>query len=111
VENTRLLDNALRKAAAVWITTDQDPRLVWALWRDGAVWVAVGEHEQQVPGLTDGAACTVTLRSPTTHSRLADIPATAHLVTPEKEVTDALAAARLNASPRWTEVYRLDPDS
>ncbi|MFC0433511.1 hypothetical protein [Kutzneria buriramensis] len=108
---TRLLDNALRKAAAVWITVDDRPRLVWALWRDGALWVAVGGDEQQVPGLGDGVTCTITVRSPTTHSHLADVPATASLVEPEKEVTDALRAARLNAEPLWTEVYRLDPDS
>lgn len=108
---TRLLDNALRKAAAVWITVDGRPRLVWALWRDGALWVAVGGSEQQVPGLRDGVTCTITVRSPTTHSHLADVPATAHLVVPEKDVTDALRAARLNTEPAWTEVYRVDPDS
>jgi hypothetical protein len=111
VEITRLLDNALKKAAAVWITVDGRPRLVWALWRDGALWVAVGDDEQRVPGLRDGVTCVITVRSPTTHSHLADVPATARLVTPEKEVTDALRAARLNAEPRWTEVYRLDPDT
>jgi len=111
VEITRLLDNALRKAAAVWITVDGRPRLVWALWRDGALWVAVGGGEQQVPGLRDGVTCTITVRSPTTHSHLADVPAAVRLVEPEKDVTDALRAARLNAEPAWTEVYRLDPDT
>jgi hypothetical protein len=109
VEITRLLDNALKKAAAVWIAVDGRPRLVWALWRDGALWVAVGD-EQQVPGLRDGVTCTITVRSPTTHSHLADVRATAAQVEPEKDVTDALRAARLNAEPAWTEVYRLDPD-
>ena len=111
MEITRLLDNALRKAAAVWITAGGRPRLVWALWRDGALWVAVGGDEQQVSGLRDGVTCTITVRSPTTHSHLADVSATATLVQPEKEVTDALRAARLNAEPAWTEVYRLDPDT
>ena len=109
MEITRLLDNALKKAAAVWITVDGRPRLVWALWRDGALWVAVGD-DQQVPGLRDGVTCTITVRSPTTHSHLADVRATAALVEPEKGVTDALRAARLNGEPAWTEVYRLDPD-
>lgn len=104
-----MLDNALRKAAAVWIRPDgHEPRLVWALWRDGAVLVAVGGTEQTVPGLADGVACTVTVRSPTTHSHLVDAPATARLVEPDDESVTALRAARLNGRPGWHSVYRLE---
>ncbi|HEY8374784.1 MAG TPA: hypothetical protein VIL00_18795 [Pseudonocardiaceae bacterium] len=110
---SRVLDAALRKAAAVWVRAggsgaDHPARLVWALWRDGAVLVAVGPDEQQVPGLADGVDCVVTVRSPSTHSHLIDVPARAHRVEPDEETTAALAAARLNAPPRWTEVYRLE---
>ncbi|GGM42771.1 hypothetical protein GCM10012275_12130 [Longimycelium tulufanense] len=105
-----MLDAALRKAGAVWVVVDEHPaRLVWTVWRAGALWVAVGPDEQEVPGLSDGVRCQVTLRSPTTHSHLLDVPAVAHRVEPDEETMAALAAARLNASPRWAEVYRLDP--
>jgi hypothetical protein len=110
VEIARVLDAALRKAAAVWVTPQDHPaRLVWALWRDGAVWLAVGPQEQQVPGLADGVRVTVTVRSPSTHSHLADVSAVAHAVEPDEAISAALAAARLNAPPRWNAVYRIDP--
>jgi hypothetical protein len=109
VEIAQVLDNALRKAAAVWIRPDgHGPRLVWALWRGGAVLVAVGGGEQEVPGLADGVPCTVTVRSPTTHSHLVDVPATARLVVPDDDTAAALRSARLNARPGWAEVYRLE---
>ena len=104
-----MLDNALRKAAAVWIRPDgHEPRLVWALWRDGALLVAVGGTEQQAPGLADGVTCTVTVRSPTTHSHLVDARATAHRTEPDGDAAAALKAARLNARPQWAAVYRLE---
>jgi hypothetical protein len=105
----QVLDNALRKAAAIWVgPAGHEPRLVWALWREGAVLVAVGGSEQVVPGLADGVACTVTVRSPTTHSHLVDVPATARSVEPDDETAAALRAARLNRTPRWESVYRLE---
>ncbi|MFD7652554.1 hypothetical protein ACFV4N_01075 [Actinosynnema sp. NPDC059797] len=109
MEISQVLDNALRKAAAVWIRPDgHAPRLVWALWRDGAVLVAVGGAEQTVPGLADGVGCTVTVRSPTTHSHLVDVAATARLVVPDDDTAAALRAARLNTRPDWADVYRLE---
>ena len=78
-----ILDAALRKAAAVWITSPgHEPRLVHAHWRDDALWVITGGTEQQVPGLAEGAQVTVTVRSPSTHSHLIDATATAHLTEP-----------------------------
>ncbi|MBB5807745.1 hypothetical protein F4560_007513 [Saccharothrix ecbatanensis] len=109
MEIEQVLDNALRKAAAIWVEpSGHEPRLVWALWRDGAVLVAVGGTEQVVPGLADGVACTVTVRSPTTHSHLVDAPATAHLAEPDDDTAKALKAARLNTRPEWESVYRLE---
>ncbi|WP_367132198.1 hypothetical protein [Saccharothrix sp. HUAS TT1] len=109
MEIEQVLDNALRKAAAIWVApAGHGPRLVWALWRDGAVLVAVGGAEQPVPGLADGVACTVTVRSPTTHSHLLDAPATARLVEPDDAVAAALRAARLNGGSEWESVYRLE---
>lgn len=109
MEISQVLDAALRKAAAIWITVpERRPRLVWALWRDGAVWVAVG-GEQDVPGLTDGVECSVTLRSPTTHSHLLDFATTARLAEPDDDIATALDAVRLNGTARWTSVYRMEP--
>lgn len=103
-----MMDAALRKAAALWVAVPgRRGRLVWALWRDGSVWVAVG-GDQEVPGLTDDQAVTITVRSPTTHSFLLETPATAHLVEPDEDTAAALRAARLNGPAAWTEVYRLD---
>ncbi|MEU7528835.1 hypothetical protein AB0A74_24095 [Saccharothrix sp. NPDC042600] len=109
MEITRVLDNALRKAAAVWVAPDGHPaRLVWALWRDESVLVAVGGTEQEVPGLADGVACVLTVRSPSTHSHLVDVPVTARLVAVDDETAAALRAARLNTTPAWESVYRLE---
>jgi hypothetical protein len=102
------LDAALRKAAALWVAVPgRRGRLVWALWRDGSAWVAVG-GDQEIPGLTDGHSVTITVRSPTTHSFLLETPATANLVEPDEGTVAALRAARLNGRATWTEVYRLD---
>ncbi|MCE6994568.1 hypothetical protein LZG04_07060 [Saccharothrix sp. S26] len=109
MEIAQVLDNALRKAAAVWIRPDgHEPRLVWALWRDGTLLVAVGGTEQEVPGLVDGVACTVTVRSPTTHSHLVDARATARRTDLDDDARAALTAARLNGRPEWADVYRLE---
>jgi hypothetical protein len=109
VEIAQVLDAALRKAAAVWITVPgEKPRLVWALWRQNAVWLVVGGTEQTVPGLSDGVACTLTVRSPSTHSHLLDAPVVAHLETPDDETALALRTARLNTKPEWESVYRLE---
>ncbi len=104
-----MLDNALRKAAAVWVAPAGHPaRLVWALWRDDAVLIAVGGTEQHVPGLSDNLTCVLTVRSPTTHSHLVDTPVTARLITPDDDTAAALRSARLNTTPRWESVYRLE---
>ncbi|SDG75868.1 hypothetical protein SAMN05216553_11175 [Lentzea fradiae] len=105
---TRVLDAALRKAAAVWITSPgHEPRLVHAHWRDDALWVMSGGTEPEVP-LGDGAQVTVTVRSPSTHSHLVDAPATAHLTEPDEDTAQALRTARLNTTPEWESVYRLE---
>ncbi|MEU5693697.1 hypothetical protein [Actinosynnema sp. NPDC020468] len=107
MEIAQVLDNALRKAAAVWVRPEgHEARLVWALWRDGALLVAVGGTEQRVPGLVDGVACAITVRSPTTHSRLVEVTATARLHSPDEDTAHALRAARLNTTPVWESVYR-----
>ncbi|MFJ8963484.1 hypothetical protein ACIRG5_29265 [Lentzea sp. NPDC102401] len=109
MEITRVLDAALRKAAAVWITSPgHEPRLVHAHWRADALWIISGGTEPEVPGLTDGAEVTVTVRSPSTHSHLIDASAVAHLTEPDGETALALKTARLNTTPEWDAVYRLE---
>ncbi|QUF07973.1 hypothetical protein KCV87_16565 [Actinosynnema pretiosum subsp. pretiosum] len=104
-----MLDNALRKAAAIWVAPEGHPaKLVWALWRDGAALVVTGGTEQRVDGLADGVACTVTVRSPSTHSHLLTATATARLVTPDEDTALALRTARLNADPEWESAHRLE---
>src|SRR5690349_2319386 len=101
---TRILDAALRKAAAVWITSPgREPRLVHAHWRDDALWVVSGGTEPEAP-LSDGARVTVTVRSPSTHSHLVDARATARLTVPDDETAQALRTARLNTRPEWAAV-------
>jgi hypothetical protein len=108
VEITRILDAALRKAAAVWITSPgHEPRLVHAHWRDDALWVITGGTEQKLPP-TDGEQVTVTVRSPSTHSHLIDAQAVARLTEPDDETAQALKTARLNTEPEWEAVYRLE---
>ncbi|MET9232526.1 hypothetical protein [Lentzea sp. NPDC003310] len=108
MEITRILDAALRKAAAVWITSPgHEPRLVHAHWRADALWVISGGTEPVAP-LSDGAQVTVTVRSPSTHSHLVDAPAVAHLTEPDDETAQALKTARLNTKPEWDAVYRLE---
>ncbi|MET8761175.1 hypothetical protein [Lentzea sp. NPDC004782] len=109
MEITRILDAALRKAAAVWITSPgHEPRLVHAHWRDDALWVITGGTEQEVPGLAEGAEVTVTVRSPSTHSHLIDAQAVARLTEPDEETAQALKTARLNTKPEWEAVYCLE---
>ena len=108
MEITRILDAALRKAAAVWITSPgHEPRLVHAHWRDDALWVISGGTEQKL-SLADGEQVTVTVRSPSTHSHLIDAQAVAHLTEPDEETVQALKTARLNTKPEWEAVYRLE---
>ncbi|WP_434450571.1 hypothetical protein [Lentzea sp. E54] len=108
MEITRVLDAALRKAAAVWITSPgHEPRLVHAHWRADALWVISGGTEPEAP-LSDGAQVTVTVRSPSTHSHLIDAQAVAHLTEPDDETAQALRTARLNTKPAWEAVYRLE---
>ncbi|KAA2264108.1 hypothetical protein F0L68_08715 [Solihabitans fulvus] len=102
------MDTALRKAAAVWVAVPgQRARLAWTAWRGGVLWLAAGS-DQDVPGLTDGVSCTVTLRSPTTHSHLLDVAVTARLTEPDEETATALRGARLNGVAVLDAVYRLE---
>ncbi|WP_235921744.1 hypothetical protein [Lentzea tibetensis] len=109
MEISQVLDAALRKAAAIWVAVPgHPPKLVWALWRQNTIWLAVGGTEQEVPGLADGVAVRVTVRSPSTHSHLLETPATARLTEPDEETALALRTARLNTTPQWESVYRLE---
>lgn len=107
------LDAALRKATAVWVRPAGHPaRLVWAVWSTrgamaGSLLIACGGTEQHVPGLADGGPVEVVVARPGTRSALATIATTALRLEPDAATTATLAAARRNATPGWTQVYRL----
>lgn len=107
------LDGALRKAAAVWVQPRWHPtRLVWALWPSrgpyaGSLLVATGGTEQQVAGLVDDAQVSVVIAAAGSRSRLGHVVCTAQRIDPDEATSTALAMARRNAAPDWTQVYRL----
>lgn len=105
-----MLTRALRKAAAVWVAPEgHAPRLTWTVWRGGALWIATGGSEPDLPGLADGVTCTVTVRSPTTHSHLVEFTARGHETDPDADTRAAMRAARRNGPDAWDRVHRLDP--
>ena len=104
----------------MWVTTPGHPaRLVWALWSGrgplaGSLLVAVGGADQDVPGLVDGAAVTVTVAEPGTRTALGTVACTARgLLGDERATADGLLLAarrgdsRPGEGPRWTDVLAL----
>jgi hypothetical protein len=93
------------------------------VWHEGAAWVVGdGPGEQPLPGLTDGAAAEVTVRSKDKGGRLVSWAAKAVELAPGSEAWDAAVAElkgkRLNATDgeampeRWARecrVLRLEP--
>ena len=110
MEITRILDAALRKAAAVWITSPgHEPRLVHAHWRDDALWVITGGTEQEVPGLSRRSRRSPSPSAPPARTRTSSTPRPSRELTePDDETTQALKTARLNTKPEWDAVYRLE---
>lgn len=117
-----LVAEATRRSGVVWVSPDgTDPRLVWHLWHDGALYLVGGGDEQELPPLADRAV--VVVRSKASSSdRVVEWQADVAPVLPGTplwdEVVPLLAAQRLNAaSPaalpeRWARsatVLRLTP--
>ena len=114
-----LVDEAMKKAAIVWLGRSGQP--VWCLWLDGALYVVHGPGEQPAPALAEPAV-EVTVRGD--HGgRILTWPASVERVEPGTgqwdRVVPQLAGKRLNASgttehtvARWAAectVSRLTP--
>ena len=117
-----LIAEATRRSGVVWVSPDgTQPRLVWHLWHDDALYLVGGGDEQELPPLQDRAV--VVVRSKASQSdRVAEWSADVEPVRPGTplwdEVVPRLAAERLNAAKaaelaaRWAEdatVLRLSP--
>lgn len=117
-----LVAEATRRSGVVWVSPDgAQPRLVWHLWHDDALFLVGGGDEQELPPLGDTAV--VVVRSKASQSdRVVEWRADVDAVLPGTplwdEVVPLLAAERLNAASttdlpdRWAQastVLRLSP--
>ncbi|MEV5004425.1 hypothetical protein ACIQFZ_02060 [Streptomyces sp. NPDC093064] len=127
--NTELLDQALveeatKKSGLIWVKGPGVPaRALWHVWHEGAACVVGdGPGEQPLPGLADGAAAEVTVRSKDKGGRLVTWAARVVEIAPDtprwQEVVAELKGKRLNApdgeamTARWARecrVLRLEP--
>jgi hypothetical protein len=126
---TELLDQALveeatKKSGLIWVKGPGVPaRALWHVWHEGAACVVGdGPGEQPLPGLADGGAAEVTVRSKDKGGRLVSWTAKVVELTPGSEQWEATVAElkgkRLNAPDgeampeRWRRecrVLRLEP--
>ncbi len=119
-----LVEEATKKSGLVWVRGPGVPaRALWHAWHEGAACVVGdGPGEQPLPGLADGAAAEVTVRSKDKGGRLVTWAAKVVEVAPGTEAWDAAVAElkgkRLNApdgeamTGRWARecrVLRLEP--
>src|SRR5256885_13572455 len=100
-----LVEEAMKKAAIVWLSTGGRPYPVWCLWVDDALYLVSGPGEQPAPGLAEAASALVTARGD--HGgRVLTWPAEVTRVAPDGELWPAvvpqLAGKRLHA-PRTPE--------
>ncbi|TXS56777.1 hypothetical protein [Streptomyces sp. t39] len=118
-----LVEEATKKSGLVWVRGDGPARALWHVWHEGAAHVVGdGPGEQPLPGLTDGGAAEVTVRSKDKGGRLVVWTASVRQLTPGSPEWDAavgeLKGKRLNApdaermTERWARecrVLRLEP--
>ncbi|MBO1337050.1 hypothetical protein [Streptomyces sp. VRA16 Mangrove soil] len=118
-----LVEEATKKSGLIWVRGTGVERALWHVWHEGAAHVVGdGPGEQPLPGLTDGGAATVTVRSKDKGGRLVGWQAKVVELTPGGEAWEAavgeLKGKRLNApdaetmTERWARecrVLRLEP--
>jgi hypothetical protein len=119
-----LVEEATKKSGLIWVAGPGVPaRALWHVWHEGAACViGDGPGEQPLPGLADGGAAEVTVRSKDKGGRLVSWPAKVVELAPGSEVWAATVAElkgkRLNAPDgeampdRWARecrVLRLEP--
>ena len=117
-ELTALVEEATKKSGLVWV----NGRALWHAWTEGAMVVVGGPGEQPLPGLADGGAAEVTVRSKDKGGRLVSWRAAVALLAPDSAAWRAAAAElkgkRLNSphgeavTEHWARecsVFRLTP--
>ncbi|MFF2507321.1 hypothetical protein ACFVTY_28675 [Streptomyces sp. NPDC058067] len=119
-----LVEEATKKSGLIWVRGAVGPeRALWHVWHEGAAHlVGDGPGEQPLPGLTDGGAATVTVRSKDKGGRIVGWTATVAELAPHSDAWEAAVAElkgkRLNAPDgeampeRWAtecRVLRLEP--
>ncbi|MGW4387207.1 hypothetical protein [Streptomyces sp. NPDC004685] len=119
-----LVEEATKKSGLIWVRGALGTeRALWHVWHEGAAnLVGDGPGEQPLPGLTDGGAATVTVRSKDKGGRLVGWTARVVELAPHSEGWEAAVAElkgkRLNAPDgeampeRWAHecrVLRLEP--
>lgn len=119
-----LVEEATKKSGLIWVQGPGVPaRALWHAWHEGAACVVGdGPGEQPLPGLADGAAAEVTVRSKDKGGRLVTWAARVVELASGSEAWDATVAElkgkRLNApdgeamTDRWARecrVLRLEP--
>ncbi|GAA1805267.1 hypothetical protein HC028_03620 [Planosporangium flavigriseum] len=124
MERVPLVDEAMKKAAVVWLTVpDIGPAYpVWCVWIDGALYVVSGPGEQAAPGLAEATTACVTARGDHGGRIVTWRAAASRLTFGTDEwdtITPQVAAKRLNARgtteeivTRWAAgcvVSRLEP--
>lgn len=113
-----LVEEATKKSGLIWVRGTGADRGLWHAWVDGAAHVlGDGPGEQPFPGLADGAAAEVTVRSKDKGGRLVAWTATVRELVPGSEPWEAAVAElkgkRLNApdsaqmTERWARECRL----
>ncbi|MFI7009130.1 hypothetical protein [Streptomyces sp. NPDC050145] len=119
-----LVEEATKKSGLIWVRgASGTERALWHVWHEGAALVVGdGPGEQPLPGLDDGSAAVVTVRSKDKGGRLVGWQASVVPLTPGTDAWEAavgeLKGKRLNApdaetmTERWARecrVLRLEP--
>ncbi|MGW0576662.1 hypothetical protein ACWD25_11985 [Streptomyces sp. NPDC002920] len=120
-----LVEESTKKSGLIWVRGAGEPaaRALWHVWHEGAVCLlGDGPGEQPLPGLVEGTAAEVTVRSKDKGGRLVSWTANVVGLTPGTEAWEAAVAElkgkRLNApdgeamTERWARecrVLRLEP--
>ncbi|NED77682.1 hypothetical protein G3I51_36255, partial [Streptomyces sp. SID9944] len=114
-----LIEEATKKSGLIWVKGPGTPaRALWHVWHEGAAClVGDGPGEQPLPGLADGAAAEVTVRSKDKGGRLVTWPARVVELAPGseawRETVAELKGKRLNAPEgeampeRWARECRV----
>lgn len=113
-----LVEEASKKSGLIWVRGDGADRALWHAWVDGAAHVlGDGPGEQPFPGLADGGAAEVTVRSKDKGGRLVAWTAAVRELVPGSGPWEAAVAElkgkRLNApdsermTERWARECRL----